>query len=60
MTPDGPEPVVALVDFSQLVEDYLDNLGVTLDGFLGEMAGGWMFGYIAALQAAGVRTVLFL
>lgn len=58
--PDAREPVVALVDFSQLVEDYLDNIGVTLDGFLGEMTGGWMFGYIAALRTAGVRTVLFV
>jgi starch synthase len=58
--PDAREPVVALVDFSQLVEDYLDNIGVTLDAFLGEMTGGWMFGYIAALRTAGVRTVLFV
>ncbi|HEU0052139.1 MAG TPA: hypothetical protein VFQ39_03135, partial [Longimicrobium sp.] len=58
--PDAPEPVVALVDFSQLVEDYLDNIGVSLDGFLGEMTGGWMFGYIAALRMAGVRTMLVL
>jgi glycosyltransferase involved in cell wall biosynthesis len=57
---DEPEPVVALVDFSQLVEDYLDNIGVTLEGFLGETSGGWMFGYIDALRKAGVRTVLFL
>jgi glycosyltransferase involved in cell wall biosynthesis len=53
-------PAVALVDFSQLVEDYLDNIGVTLDAFLDETTGGWMFGYIDALRTAGVRTVLFL
>jgi len=57
---DDREPVVALVDFSQLVEDYLDNIGVTLEAFLGEMTGGWMFGYVAALRTAGVRTVLFV
>jgi glycosyltransferase involved in cell wall biosynthesis len=60
MLPDAPEPVVALVDFSQLVEDYLDNIGVSLDGFLDETTGGWMFGYIGALRTAEVRTVLFL
>ncbi|HVG43402.1 MAG TPA: glycosyltransferase, partial [Longimicrobium sp.] len=53
-------PAVALVDFSQLVEDYLDDIGVTLEGFLGETTGGWMFGYVDALRTAGVRTVLFL
>ncbi|HYR08267.1 MAG TPA: glycosyltransferase family 4 protein [Longimicrobium sp.] len=58
--PDTREPVVALVDFSQLVEDYLDNIGVSLDGFVDEMSGGWMFGYVAALRTAGVRTVLFV
>jgi glycosyltransferase involved in cell wall biosynthesis len=58
--PDDRDPVVALVDFSQLVEDYLDNIGVTLDAFLDETTGGWMFGYIAALRTAGVRTVLCL
>lgn len=60
LMPDAREPVVALVDFSQLVEDYLDNIGVSLSAFLGEMSGGWMFGYIGALRAAGVRTVLFV
>lgn len=58
--PDAPQPVVALVDFSQLVEDYLDNIGLTLGAFLDETTGGWMFGYIHALQTAGVRTVLVL
>jgi starch synthase len=53
------EPVVALVDWSQLVEDFLDNIGVTFAAFCDEMSGGWMFGYIDALKQAGVRTVLF-
>lgn len=52
-------PVVALVDWSQLVEDFLDNIGVTFEAFCKEMSGGWMFGYIDALKDAGVRTVLF-
>lgn len=53
------EPVVALVDWSQLVEDFLDNIGVSFEAFCREMSGGWMFGYIDALKLAGVRTVLF-
>lgn len=52
--------MVGLVDYSQLVEDYLDGIGLTLDAFLGETTGGWMFGYVDALRTAGVRTVLFL
>jgi len=50
---------VALVDWSQLLEDYLDNIGVTFESFRDEMTGGWMFGYIEALRRAGVRVVLF-
>lgn len=50
---------VALVDWSQLLEDFLDNIGVSFEGFCNEMTGGWMFGYIAALRLAGVRTLLF-
>lgn len=50
---------VALVDWSELLEDYLDNIGVTFESFRDEMTGGWMFGYIEALQRAGIRVVLF-
>lgn len=50
---------VALVDWSELLEDYLDNIGVTFESFRDEMNGGWMFGYIEALRRAGVRVVLF-
>ncbi|HKR21330.1 MAG TPA: glycosyltransferase family 4 protein [Pyrinomonadaceae bacterium] len=50
---------VALVDWSELLEDYLDNIGVTFESFRDEMTGGWMFGYIEALHRVGVRVVLF-
>ena len=50
---------VALVDWSELLEDYLDNIGLTFESFRDEMTGGWMFGYIEALRRAGVRVVLF-
>lgn len=50
---------VALVDWSHLLEDFLDSLGISIPDFLNEMDGGWMFGYIEALRRAGVRAVLF-
>ncbi|HJR07919.1 MAG TPA: glycosyltransferase, partial [Pyrinomonadaceae bacterium] len=50
---------VALVDWSELLEDYLDHIGVTFESFRDEMTGGWMFGYIEALRRVGVRVVLF-
>ena len=50
---------IALVDWSHLLEDYLDNIGISFESFCNEMSGGWMFGYIDALKTAGIRTVLF-
>ena len=50
---------IALIDWSQLIEDYLDNIGISFEQFCGEMSGGWMFGYIAALKTANVDTILF-
>ena len=50
---------VALLDWSQSIEDYLDNINISFEEFCNQMSGGWMFGYIEALKVAGVRTVLF-
>ncbi|MET0622029.1 MAG: glycosyltransferase family 4 protein [Pyrinomonadaceae bacterium] len=50
---------VALVDWTQLLEDYLDNIGLSFESFRDEMSGGWMFGYVEALRRAGVRATLF-
>ncbi|WP_300972949.1 glycosyltransferase family 4 protein [Sphingomonas sp. LHG3406-1] len=45
--------VVAIVPWGDVIEDYLDPIGVTLEAFAGEMSGGWLFGYVEALQAVG-------
>ncbi|HEX6899171.1 MAG TPA: glycosyltransferase family 4 protein [Thermoanaerobaculia bacterium] len=50
---------VAIVDWSHLLEDFLDNLGLSFEDFRTGMTGGWMFGYIEALRSAGCRPVLF-
>src|SRR5947209_3090559 len=54
-----PGPTIALLDWSHLIEDFLESIGVSFEAFRDEMTGGWMFGYIDALRLAGVRTVLF-
>ena len=59
VAPAPPPLTVALVDWSELLEDYLDNIGLTFESFRDEMTGGWMFGYIEALRRVGVRVVLF-
>jgi glycosyltransferase involved in cell wall biosynthesis len=48
-----------LLDWSHLIEDFLDHLGISLEMFRDEFTGSWMFGYIDALRLVGVRTVLF-
>lgn len=53
------EPTVALLPFGDLLEDFLDSIGVSFEAFCNEFMGSWMFGYIDALRLVGVRTVLF-
>jgi len=41
-----------------VLEDFLEPHGLTLETFLTEFRGSWMFGYVEALRSAGVRTVI--
>ena len=52
------EPIIALIPWGNVIEDYLDTIGISLEKFCTEMTGGWLFGYIEALKLAGVRTLL--
>jgi len=55
-----PKPkIVALVEWSHLIEDFLDNIGISFEDFASKMTGGWLFGYIEALKLYNVETVLF-
>ncbi len=51
-------PTVALLPWGDLIEDFLDQIGVSLETFCTTMDGGWMFGYVEALRRAGVRMVV--
>lgn len=51
-------PTVALLPWGDLIEDFLDQIGVSLETFCTTMDGGWMFGYVEALRRADVRTVV--
>ena len=55
----SPQTSIALLHWGDLIEDFLDSIGVSFERFCNEMTGGWMFGYIDALQLVGVHTVLF-
>lgn len=45
--------VVALFPWGDVVEEFLDPIGLRLEDFVQRMSGGWLFGYAAALQLAG-------
>lgn len=51
-------PTVVLLPWGDVFHDFLDGLSVTLEEFRDEFTGSWMFGYVSALRAAGVRTLL--
>jgi glycosyltransferase involved in cell wall biosynthesis len=51
-------PSVALLPWGDAVEDFLDPLGIGLEGLRDEMSGGWLFGFVEALSRAGVEPSL--
>src|SRR6266581_8455807 len=51
-------PTIALLPWGNVLEDFLDTIGVSLESFCNEFTGSWMFGYVDALRRVGVRTVL--
>jgi glycosyltransferase involved in cell wall biosynthesis len=55
---DDGAPVVVLLPWGQVIEDYLDTIGIGIDDFVDAMDGGWMFGYIDALATAGIATTI--
>lgn len=55
----GPSQTVALLHCYDLIDDFLDSIGISLETFCNEFVGSWMFGYVQALETVNVRTVLF-
>jgi starch synthase len=50
---------IALLPWGNTFEDFLDGVGASFDQFCAEMSGGWLFGYVQALQLAGFRVTIF-
>ena len=53
------KPAIALLPWGNLIEDFLDTIGVSFESFCNEMTGGWLFGYVEALKTTGVKTIIF-
>jgi starch synthase len=54
----GTSKVVALFPWGDVVEEFLDPIGLCLEDFVERMTGGWLFGYAAALKLAGHRPLI--
>jgi starch synthase len=53
------EPKIALLHCYDLIEDFSDMIGLSLEAYCKEFSCNYMFGYANALKAVGVQTVLF-
>jgi len=49
---------LALLPWGNVLEDFLETAEISLEEFLGDFVGSWMFGYVDATARAGVKTVL--
>jgi len=55
----APSARIALLPWGNVIEDFLDTIGLSFEDFRDEMTGGWLFGYVQALRLAGVETAIF-
>lgn len=55
----GRQPAVAFLPSGDRFEDFHDRLGLSLEDFRDHLTGTWLFNYVEAFQAAGVRPVLY-
>jgi len=54
----GRSRVVALFPWGDVIEAFLEPIGLELEDFIERMTGGWLFGYAAALQSTGHRPII--
>lgn len=53
-------PHVGLLPWGDVIEDFLDPLGLGLEDLRDHMDGGWMFGFVEALGRCAVQTALIV
>jgi glycosyltransferase involved in cell wall biosynthesis len=47
-----------LLPYGDVIDDFLDPLGISIQEFCATFTGSWMFGYARALREVGVNTVI--
>ncbi|SCB35685.1 glycosyltransferase family 4 protein [Rhizobium multihospitium] len=50
--------MIALFPWGDVIEEFLDPIGLELQDFVERMTGGWLFGYAAALSSAGHKPII--
>lgn len=58
MRGDQTSKVIALFPWGDVIEEFLDPIGLELRDFVERMTGGWLFGYAAALGSAGHEPII--
>ena len=51
-------PTVAILPWGDVVEDYIEPIGLSLEDYAERLSGGWLFGFVEAFRRAGVDTVV--
>jgi len=51
-------PAIAIFPWGEVIEEFLDPLDLSLSDFVTKMTGGWLFGYVLALQSQGWRPII--
>ncbi|MEO1005250.1 MAG: glycosyltransferase family 4 protein, partial [Cyanobacteria bacterium J06638_38] len=53
------KPTIGLIHNYDLIDEFLESMNLTFPDYCNNFTGSFMFGYIKALQSAGVRPILF-
>ena len=53
--PAGGAPTIGILGWGNVIEDFLEPSGLTLERYCNEFTGSWIFGWARALAYAGVR-----
>ena len=51
---------IAIFVWGDVIEQWLDTIGLTTKDFAERMTGGWIFGYVAALRHAGWQPIIVI
>jgi glycosyltransferase involved in cell wall biosynthesis len=51
-------PTVAIFPWGEVIEEFLEPIGLEISDFVDRMTGGWLFGHIQALQDASWRPLV--